>query len=66
LVYQTKVQDVTELRRRITAVCETVTQWCCKHLARGGVSSHLSGHQERTRGDLLMSVQKLASLCILQ
>jgi hypothetical protein len=26
LVYQTKVQDVTELRRRITAVCETVTQ----------------------------------------
>jgi hypothetical protein len=26
LVYQTKVQDVAELRRRITAACETVTQ----------------------------------------
>jgi hypothetical protein len=25
LVYQTKVQDVAELRRRITAACETVT-----------------------------------------
>lgn len=47
LVYQTKVQNVDGLHRRVTAACEAVTAAdAATHLAAGGLSSgRLSGHE---------------------
>jgi hypothetical protein len=58
-VYHGKVQDVDQLRRRITAACETVnTSDVAENLAKGGVQSgRLSDHQGRTCGGLLMNIK---------
>jgi hypothetical protein len=58
LVYQTKGQDVDDLRCLITADCETYNSDAAKHLVRCGVlSGHLLGYQGGTCGDLLGNIK---------